>query len=665
MSLSTPISTLGGVYKRFSRPLEKLGIIRLEDFLYHTPFRYDDYSLISKIGRVQEGEIVTVRGEILEIKNQYARRFTIQRARIQDETGAIEAVWFNQPYIARNLTQGDVVSFSGKIERKGKLQISNPDFETGDENIHTGRLVPVYPETRGVSSKWMRRQIYKLLNENSSEIEDFLPEEILKRNKLPEVLDSLWKIHFPKTLEEASEARERLSFNELLLLHLSSDYRRKEWEKELRGFAFELKANEGKLNEFKKSLPFELTGAQEKSVKEILSDLEKEKPMNRLLEGDVGSGKTIVAAFAIYLTYLNGYQSVFMAPTEILANQHFETLSRFLTPFGVTVGIQTRSQKTKEKVDLLIGTHAVINSKFEKLGLIIIDEQQRFGVEQRGIMREKGKNPHVLTMTATPIPRTVALTMYGDLDLSVLDEMPKGRKEIKTWLVPNEKREGAYRWIEKQIKKNISQVFIICPFIEESESMTTVRAATKEFERLQKIVFKNLRITLLHGKMKSKDKDRILNEFKGGKYDILVATPLVEVGIDIPNADIILIEAAERFGLSQLHQLRGRVGRNDRQAYCLLFTESPNPLTNQRLKFMVITNIGSKLAEYDLELRGPGEIYGTSQHGRRFLKVASFSDFDLIKKTKEEATMLVDKLDKYPKLLEKVKDQTAKYVSPD
>ena len=431
-------------------------------------------------------------------------------------------------------------------------------------------------------------------------------------------------------------------------------------------------------------MPFELTNAQKRTTEEIFSDLSADKPMNRLLEGDVGSGKTVVATIAMYLTHLNGFQSVLMAPTEILAQQHYQTISSLLEPFGLKIELRTGSSKGKgergkgkEKklnaspltlnADVLVGTHAVISEKikFDNLGLVVIDEQQRFGVEQRGILRKKGKNPHVLTMTATPIPRTIALTLYGDLDLSLLDEMPKGRKIIKTWLVPSQKRQPAYEWIKKQIDATASQIFIICPFIEESETMQTVKAATKEFETLQKNVFKNYKLALLHGKLKSKDKERVLNEFKSKKFDILVATPLVEVGIDIPNAGIIIIEASERFGLSQLHQLRGRVGRNSKQAYCLLFTESNNPLTNQRLKAMETTNIGAELAEFDLKMRGPGEIYGTAQHGRQFLKIASFSDFDLIKQTKAEAERIITKLDRYPRLSKKIKEINTKEVSPD
>jgi len=666
-SLDTKIETLGGVYKRFSRPLEKLGIVRLEDLLYHIPSRYEDFSIISKIGDLQPGEVVTIRGKVLSINNRYARRgFTIQKAKVEDDSGTIELVWFNQPYIAKNLAEGDEISVSGKVEAKPKLQITNPDYElSGSEFIHTGRLVPVYPETRGISSKWLRKEIYKLLKNDLSEIADFIPEKILSEYKLLPINQSLRTIHFPDNIDEIFQAKHRLSFNELFLLQLSSNLRRREWEKELSGSAFDLKSNKEKIDKFIKSLPFKLTTAQTRSTDEILKDLTSDKPMNRLLEGDVGSGKTVVAAAAAYLAYLNGFQSVFMAPTEILAQQHYKTLSAFLSPFGVSIGIQTGSRKTEEKADLLVGTHAVLNVDFQKLGFLVIDEQQRFGVEQRSIMRKKGKNPHVLTMTATPIPRTVALAMYGDLDLSVLDEMPIGRKEIKTWLVPSFKREGAYEWIKTQIDQNKSQVFIVCPFIEESENATTVKAATKEFERLQNNVFKKYRLALLHGKLKSKDKERVLNEFKEGKFDILVATPVVEVGIDVPNADIILIEGAERFGLSQLHQLRGRVGRNDRQAYCLLFSEAPNPQTSQRLKYMEQTNIGSELAEFDLKMRGPGQIYGTLQHGRKFLKVADFSDFELIQQTKEAAMKVINEVNKYPLLLKKTNELSSSYVSPD
>lgn len=669
--LQTKISSLGGVYKRFSSSLEKLGIVKLGDFLLHIPFRYDDFSQISEISKIQPGEVVTIRGKILDIKNQYTRRgFTLQKARAEDKTGIIDIVWFNQPYIPKSISKGDLVSFSGKAEYKGnKLQLTSPEYEIGEDSIHTGRLVPIYPETRGITSKWIRRQIYKILNENEKEIGEFLPDEILERNNLEDLLTSLKKVHFPDNLDEVSVAKQRLAFNELFLIQMASNTRKIEWQKYLNGHKFEVLKNKSATNKLIEKLSFRLTKAQEKALDEIFNDLSKKTPMNRLLEGDVGSGKTIVATISAYLAYLNGYQTVFMAPTEILAGQHYKTISELLTPLGLKVSLSTSSMKIKhhKSFDVLVGTHAVLGEKikFEKLGLVVIDEQQRFGVEQRAIIRKKGKNPHVLTMTATPIPRTIALTLYGDLDLSVLDELPKGRKIIKTWHVPNFKRANANAWIKTQIDEKGSQVFIICPFIEESESMQSVKAATKEFENLKSNIFKKYRLAMLHGKLKSKQKDEILNDFKNKKFDILVATPVVEVGIDVPNADIILIETAERFGLSQLHQLRGRVGRNDRQAFCLLFTDSDNLNTTTRLKAMEKTNIGSELAELDLKIRGAGEIYGIRQSGRNFLKIASFSDFDLIRKTKKEAEFIMENVDKYPKLLEKIEETGVSDISPD
>lgn len=667
--LSSNVASAGGIYKRYANSLKKLGIVKFEDFLYHIPFRYEDYSIISKIKELQEGEVVTVRGKITEIKNQYTKRFkTLQKASIADETGIMEIIWFNQPYLLKSFKKGDLISLSGGVERNlNSMIFKSPDYEMGDsEYIHTGRLVPVYPETRGVSSRWLRRQVFFLLKDKTA-LSEFLPEKIKKDNNLSGLYESFEKIHFPKKLNEVDLARERLSFDEMFLLLLSSLERRKQWAKDLKGLAFDLGSYKARIDDFVKSLPFELTNAQEKATSEILKDISKDEPMNRLLEGDVGSGKTVVSAIAIYLAFLNKFQSVIMAPTEILANQHYQTLLTLLEPFGVKVALQTSSNRKAKnlKFDVLVGTHAVLFGKttFDNLGLVIIDEQQRFGVEQRTILRKKGRNPHVLTMTATPIPRTVALTLYGDLDLSVLDEMPKGRKVVKTWLVPSFKRDGAYVWIEKEIKQNESQAFIICPFIEESESMQSVKAATKEFERLKKEVFPNLKLGLLHGKMKSKEKDEILNLFKNRKIDILVATPVVEVGIDIPGASIIIIEAADRFGLAQLHQLRGRVGRRGQEAYCLLFSESQT--SNTRLKYMEQTNVGSELAEFDLKIRGSGEIYGTAQHGRKFLKIASFSDFDLIKKTKKAAEEIIDELNNYPKLAKKVSEINVRQVSPD
>lgn len=668
MDLNTPVTEASRSYKMYARRLSKLGIFKLNDFLFHIPFRYDDYTLISKIGLLQLGETVTIKGSIGKIENNYTRRWkSLQKVKISDETGEIDVIWFNQPYIPKTIKTGDKISLSGRVDMYGGKKImKSPDYEIifSNETIHTGRLVPVYSETKGISSKWIRRQVFKILDE-FKKFEDYIPAQLLKKNNLMDLSSAIHTIHFPSSYQDAERARKRLSFDEMLELHLSSLKRKKEWQKkEVK--PWKIRQFSKKLDNFVESLPFELTNAQKKAVEEILNDLSGNKSMNRLLEGDVGSGKTVVAAIATYVAYLNGFQTAFMAPTEILTQQHFKTLENLFLPLGVNVKLFSSQSKKNKEFDVAIGTHALIYKKveFKNLGLVVIDEQQRFGVEQRARLRLKGKNPHLLTMTATPIPRTVALTMYGNLDLSVLDEMPKGRINIKTWLVPPSKRENAYKWIGNKIKKENDQVFIVCPFIEESENMITVKAAKKEFERLKREVFPDLKLGLLHGKLKSEEKERVLNEFKNKELDILVSTPVVEVGIDIAGATIMLIEEAERFGLAQLHQLRGRVGRGNKQSFCLLFTSSFNPLTLKRLKAMEEIYSGPKLAELDLTLRGPGQVYGTTQHGIPNLKVANFSDFELIQKTKREAEIIFNDLDKYPMLAAKINSNNKK-VSPD
>ncbi len=673
MDLKTPIVEAGRLYKMYAGRLGKLGIIKPEDFLFHIPSRYEDYSLISTIQRAQVGEIVTIQGIVSEIKNEYTKSWKkLQKAIIADETGNIDVIWFNQPFIPKTMHKGDRISLSGKIDWfSRKPTLISPEYEiltNQSTPIHTGRLVPVYPETRGVSSKWLRRQVYKILHDYKQNLQEYIPQSILTDEKLLLFPQAIAQIHFPDSYHTAEKARYRLAFDELFLTQLAASVRREAWKQNFSGNPFAVAKFKKDISAFFEKLPFELTQAQKKAVEEIFSDLSIEKPMNRLLEGDVGSGKTVVAAIAMYLTHLNGFQSVLMAPTEILAQQHYKTIHALLNSLGVDVALATGSKKiVGEKWNMLIGTHAVLSEKisYEKLGLVVIDEQQRFGVQQRSLIRQKGKNPHLLTMTATPIPRTVALTLYGDLDLSYLDEMPKGRKKIKTWLVQEEKRDNAYVWIEKQIRESGNQAFIICPFIEESESMQTVKAAAKEYERLQKDVFPNLHVGMLHGKLKPKEKDEVLSAFKEKKFDILVATPVVEVGIDIPNATIMLIEASERFGLAQLHQLRGRVGRGDKQSYCLLFTESLNPQTLQRLKAMETMHVGAELAELDLKLRGPGQLYGTMQHGAVNLKVATFSDFSLIQKTRFQVEKVFPNLKEYPSLQEKVNEIIVEHVSPD
>lgn len=682
MDLQTPLSRSNRGHKLYATRLEKLGIRKLEDFLYHLPNRYEDYSIISPIAKTQAGETVTIQGKVIEFKNQYLRgnRFkTIQKATIDDGTGTIELTWFNQPFIKTNLPEGSQVSASGRVEIFGKkISISNPDYEImreGEPLLHTARLIPVYPETKGVSSKWLRRQIFQLLTTYEEKFSDYLPESLLKQNNFLAIDPALRTIHYPRTLDSASKARERLSFDELFLMQLAGLKRREEWKQTQTSQQLDNQKYKIQIEQLIKSLPFTLTIAQQKAIDDILEDTTKDKPMNRLVQGDVGSGKTIIAVISMYAAFLNGYQSVFLAPTEILAEQHYANVKKLLSPLGINVGLITGSKKLATTpynlpptiYNILIGTHALLSEKiqFDNLALVIIDEQQRFGVKQRSILRQKGKSTHVLTMTATPIPRTVALTMYGDLDVSYLNEMPHGRKQIKTWLVPPEKREGAYTWIRKELTETDSQAFIICPFIEESESMTTIKAANKEFERLTKEVYPDLKIGLLHGKLKAKEKDTVLQDFKNRKYDILVATPVVEVGIDIPNATIIMIEASERFGLAGLHQLRGRVGRGDKQSYCLLFSETKSETTTQRLKAMETMHSGAELAELDLKLRGPGNMYGTAQHGIPTLKVASFSDFEMIERAKNAAQNIYHELDAYPKLTEKLSTISLDNISPD
>jgi ATP-dependent DNA helicase RecG len=670
MTLETSIKKAGRAFSLYSTKLEKLHIHTVGDLLMHLPARYEDYSHVSQISNLQNGSVATIQGTVTSAKNVYTRnKFQIQRVVVTDTSGSVECVWFNQSYILRAIKAGDMVSIAGRMENAGDKATFHPkEYEVlldNTETTHTARLVPIYPETRGVSSRWIRNRIKTLLSDLDDTYKEYLPPKLITKNKLLPWEKAIHIIHYPNNSDEADEARERFAYEELFLIQLAAIHRKNEWKLAKKTVPIGTKNLKKELKKFNDSLPFTLTDAQQKATEEILSDMEKTTPMNRLLQGDVGSGKTIVAAIGMYAAKLNGFQSALMAPTQILAEQHFQTLQKLFKTLNISVELITGNNKTKKNdspPDILIGTHALIQKKvnFEKLGFVVIDEQHRFGVQQRALLQDKGSNPHYLSMTATPIPRTIFLTMYGDLELSVLDELPKGRQKIKTWLVPNFKRNNAYEWILKTVvEKNKdgsrNQAFIVCPFIDESESMQTVRAAVKEYEYLQKDVFPTLKLGLLHGKMKATEKNETLEKFQKGKLDILVSTPVVEVGIDIPNATIIVIEAAERFGLASLHQLRGRVGRNNKQSYCLLFTESESDKTTQRLKSLEVHHSGSALAEIDLKLRGAGDMYGTQQHGSRMLKVASFSDTDLIHKTQQDANQIYNSLIEYPILQEKLK----------
>jgi len=665
------------------RKFKSLGINTYYDLLNYFPSRYEDYSLITKIIDIQVGEIVTITGKITEAKNQYTRsRITIQKVIVTDNTGSIEVNWFNQPYLIRVFRIGQNISVAGIVKQFGsKVSIEPKEYEVGEKKIHTGRLVPIYPEKKGLSTRTIREKIYGVISSESGVknwIMEPIPEKILSFNNLFDEQTAYLQIHFPDNLSASNKSKERLSFDELFNLQLSNNLIKSKWKEEK--VANQLVVDDKNLELIKKfitNLPFKLTNDQKKVIDEIINDLKKTTPMNRFLQGDVGSGKTVVAATACYLAFLNKYKSIIMAPTEILASQHFQSFKKLFGKFkDIKLTLITGSTKTHDlqsiinKADFIIGTHALLSkkNKFKKVGLVVIDEQHRFGVNQRALLKEKALNSHLLTMTATPIPRTVALTLYGELDQSYITEMPKGRQIIKTFLIPKEKRTAGYEWIKKQIKENGAQVFIVCPLIEESESETlkSVKAVKIEFEHLKKI-FSSFKLDLLHGKIKNPDKQKIMSDFKDHKIDILVSTPVVEVGIDIPGATIMIIEGAERFGLAQLHQLRGRVGRSDKQSYCFLYSDNLSDKTIKRLNYFCKNNLGVKLAEFDLVNRGAGNIFGTKQHGFVNLKIANLYDFELISRTKQAVEYFLEKykIEDWKELNKKVEKYKCGKISKD
>ncbi|EKE05783.1 MAG: hypothetical protein ACD_19C00176G0005 [uncultured bacterium] len=631
MELQDSVSDLPFVGPTYEKKLEKLGILIISDLLHHIPHRYLDFSKITKISDLKIGEVVTTIGTITSIRNQTTKTGRLmQIGQIADDTGKVSVAWFSQPFLTRMLFPGTKIAISGELSWFNKQPaFFSPQYEKIEEDhetVHTGKIVGVYPATAGLSSKWIKARIKYVLD------------KIVIENKLDD--SAFKKIHFPKNMDDTVEARERLAFNEFVdLLTKAKERKRKLIKKK----GITLNINQKEISKFINNLNFELTNSQNKVTKEILNDLSQKVPMNRLLQGDVGSGKTIVAAIGAYATHLAGYQTIFLAPTQILANQHYESLKELFP--NLKISLVTANSKLNEGSNIIVGTHALLSKTFKKVGLLVIDEQHKFGVKQINFLQKV--NPHVLTMTATPIPRTIAQTLFSDMDLSILDELPSGRQKIKTWLVPNEKRDGAYNWIKKQITEFKSQAFIICPLVEESttETMKDVKNVIHEFQNLKlkmgsTLRDKNLKFGLLHGRMKEKDKNAVLTEFKDGNIDILVSTPVVEVGIDIPNATIMLIEAADRFGLAQLHQLRGRIGRGTKESYCLLFTENSAEKANQRLTAMTKITSGFELAELDLKIRGAGDVLGTKQSGFGNLKIADWSDTKLIKLASEAVANL-------------------------
>lgn len=629
MEITDSISSLPFVGPNYEKKLEKLGIKTISDLLHHIPHRYLDFSKITKISDIKIGETVTAIGQITSIRNQTTKSGRLmQIGQIEDESGKITLAWFSQPFLTRMLYPNLKIAVSGETSWfAGKPCFFSPQYEKIEEahdTVHTGKIVGIYPATAGITSKWLKARVNYAIDKVD------IPEFLTNKKEMVSFKKAIHDVHFPKTIEDSEKAKERLAFNEFYNLLVKARERKK---KLIKKKGIKLTFDDLTIKQFINSLPFILTNSQEKVTTEILNDLKKNIPMNRLLQGDVGSGKTIVAAIATYATSIAGYQTVFLAPTQILANQHFESVKKLFPDLVVTL-VTAGSKQLNAKGDVLVGTHALLNKTFENVGLLIIDEQHKFGVKQVNFLQKQ--NPHVLTMTATPIPRTIAQTLFSDMDLSVIDELPKNRQKIKTWLVPNIKRSNAYDWCKLQIMNNKSQMFVICPLVEDSESETLkdVKSVKKEFETL-KSIFKNQKLGLLYGKMKDTDKNKLLLEFSKGSIDILVSTPVVEVGIDIPNATIMLIEASDRFGLAQLHQLRGRVGRGTKESYCLLFTENDSEKTVERLTALTKTSSGFELAELDLKLRGAGDVLGTKQSGFGNLKIADWSQTKLIKLASE------------------------------
>lgn len=615
--------------------LNKLNIYTPINLLYHFPSRYIDFSHITSISDVVENENATITGKLINFQNIFTRSHkNIQKAIIIDKTGQINLIWFNQPYLSKNFKIGETYSFAGTVSLfQNKKTIIGPIY--GQYN--TGKIIPIYPETAGLTSNWFRKTLPILINQNLSQIKETLPSQIISKYNLLSLNKSIENIHLPLNFNSLNQARNRLAVEEILKIQIKSLLTKQQWLSQTSQFKIKITCRyQQKIDKLISNLPYKLTDSQQQVLSEVITDLTNSKKItNRLIQGDVGSGKTIIALIACFLNHLNNYSSLLIAPTEILANQHLATFKKILKPFKVPLFLLTGSQKITKKIpknSIIISTHAAIyqKNKFDYVSLLIFDEQHKFGVKQRAFLSSQTKLPHCLTMTATPIPRTISLTILGNLDLSTIDTLPQKRLPIKTYLTPNNKIKDCYRWIETEILKTKCQAFVVCPFIEESETIQSVKSAIKEFDYLSKEIFPKLKLGLIHGKTSTKDREKVLQQFQDNKINILVTTPIIEVGIDIPNSTIMVIQSADRFGLAQLHQIRGRVGRGQLQSFCYLFTESQNEKAINRLKFLAQNTNGIKIAEYDLKNRGPGEAFSIIQHGFPSLRLASLSDLDLI-----------------------------------
>lgn len=660
--LDTEVRFLKGVGDKRAQILAKLELYTLQDLLYHLPRRYEDRSHFRRIAHARPGEAATFAGRIVTVDNLSPRKgLTLTKAFLDDGSGALELVWYNQPYLKDRLLKlrNRRIVVYGVVKDTGwGLQIETPEWEDLEENdsmdglLHTNRIVPIYPLTEGIGQKQMRQILW-----NAAQYADLVPEivprDVRERVGLMPVAEAIRQVHFPDRMELITPARQRLVFEEFFVMQLGIGVKRQQMAQE-RGIAMYI--DEDRLMEkIRRIVPFELTSAQKRVIREIWDDMRRPHPMNRLLQGDVGSGKTIVAGAAILAAVDNQYQAAIMAPTEILAEQHYMVLHRLFQPLGITVellvGRLTPRQRAQayERIAsgrgmVAVGTHALIQEgvSFARLGLAIVDEQHRFGVLQRAALRDKGIAPHLLVMTATPIPRTLTLSLYGDLDVSIIDETPPGRKPIKTYWKFPEDRLKVYEGVRKLVAQG-RQAYIICPLIEESEKLQ-VRAAEDLYDHLRKDVFPDLRVGLLHGRMKPAEKEAVMEAFRAGEIDVLVSTTVIEVGVDVPNAVAMVIEDAERFGLAQLHQLRGRVGRGEHQSYCVLIADPKTEEGKARMEIMTRTNNGFLIAEEDLRIRGPGEIYGTRQSGMPSFRVADLvKDMRLLEVARQEAFRLLER----------------------
>ncbi len=652
VDLNMDLRFLKGVGPARVEILNKLGLFTLKDIINYFPREYEDRGNYKKIIEVIDGETVAIKAIISSnvSETRVRRNMVIYKVIAKDETGSMILTWFNQPYIKKQLKMGEEYSFYGKVKNTlGRIEMQSSVFDESNKVKNTGKIIPIYPLTSGITQNVFRSIVETAVKTASGNLEDSLPEWIRVQNNLDDIETAIKNIHFPEYLGQFDKARYRLAFEELLTMQLGLLRFKEKGKEDIKGISF---AKDERMDELLKTLPYTLTNAQKKVWKEIDKDMKSEKSMNRLVQGDVGSGKTVVATMAMFKAVRNGYQAALMAPTAILARQHYEGISKMVSSFGIKVHLLTGDVTKKNKqiildelkngeIDMIIGTHALIeeNVEFKNIGLVITDEQHRFGVRQRGILSSKGEKVDTLVMTATPIPRTLAIILYGDLDISIIDELPPGRQKINTFAVRRNMEERVNNFVIKEIL-NGRQAYIVCPLVEESENMDGVKSVTEQLEYYGK-VFKDFNVEMLHGKMRPKEKDEIMARFKANEIQVLISTTVIEVGVDVPNSTIMIVENAERFGLAQLHQLRGRVGRGKFKSYCILKYDSKSDVVRQRMEIMQKSNDGFVISEKDLELRGPGDFFGTKQHGIPEFKVANlFIDVPILKIAQNVANII-------------------------